>query len=69
MDIEGSELDVMNAATPETLRRIERFGMEYHDNLVPGTLKRLQQILAATHEMRVEPTPHGHGMLFAWLKK
>lgn len=69
MDIEGSELDVMNAATPETLRKIERFGIEYHDNLVPGTLKRLQEILAPTHEMRVEPTPHGHGLLAAWLKK
>lgn len=69
MDIEGSEIDVMNAATRETLLRIERFGIEYHDNLVPGALKRLQEILAPTHEMRVEPTPHGHGLLTAWLKK
>lgn len=69
MDIEGSELDVMNAATRETLLRIERFGIEYHDNLVPGALKRLREILAPTHELRVEPTPHGHGLLTAWLKK
>ena len=68
MDIEGSEIDVMNAATRETLLRIERLGIEYHDNLVPGALKRLQEILAPTHELRVEPTPHGHGLLTAWLK-
>ena len=69
MDIEGSEIYVMNAATRETLQRIQRFGIEYHDNLVPGALKRLQEILAPTHEMRVEPTPHGHGLLTAWLKQ
>lgn len=68
MDIEGSELDVMNAATRGALQRIERFGIEYHDNLVPGTLQRLQEILGPTHEMKVEPTPHGHGLLTAWLK-
>jgi FkbM family methyltransferase len=64
MDIEGSEVDVMSAADAATLRRIERLGIEYHDNLVPGALKRLQEILTPTHDLRVEPAHGGHGLLF-----
>jgi len=68
MDIEGSELDVLGAANAATLQCIERMGIEYHDNLVPGALKRLQEILAGTHETRVEPAHGGHGLLFATLR-
>lgn len=66
VDIEGSEHDVFAAATPELLRRFKRIAMEYHDQIVPGTLDMLRRVLTRTHEIEVRPsTMEGSGILLA----
>ena len=66
VDIEGSERDVFAAATPEALGRIQRVAMEYHDNLVPGTLELLCRVFGPTHDVAVHPSSMaGCGMLHA----
>jgi FkbM family methyltransferase len=51
LDVEGAELDVIEGADTETLRRIRKIAIEYHDNIRPGTLSRLKEILQATHRI------------------
>lgn len=69
MDIEGAEHAAFASATPATLRRCERIALEYHDNLVPGTLDLLRRKLAPTHTIEVYPTgTRGYGILRATLK-
>lgn len=69
MDIEGSEHDAFTRATPSLLRRFERIALEYHDNLVPGTLDLLRDRLLGTHEVEVVPTgERGYGILRAKLR-
>jgi FkbM family methyltransferase len=66
MDIEGSEHGVFAAASPELLSRFKRIAMEYHDQIVPGTLDLLCRVLAPTHEITVHPsTMKGCGILQA----
>ena len=66
MDAEGAEYDAFFTAEPALLGRIKRIAMEYHDNLVPGTLAMLRQCLAPTHAITVLPDPGQlHGRLFA----
>jgi len=66
VDIEGSEQDVFAAAAPEVIPRFKRIAMEYHDNLVLGTLPLLQRVLAATHELMIRPSRvQGSGILLA----
>lgn len=66
VDIEGSEHAVFAAATPDLLRRFRRIAMEYHDNLVPGTLELLRRVLNPTHEITVRPSKlEGCGILRA----
>jgi FkbM family methyltransferase len=65
LDIEGSERDVFEHVNPETLGRVRRFAIEYHDNLRPGTLALLETKLGATHDLRVERMSVGYGMLYA----
>jgi FkbM family methyltransferase len=66
VDIEGSERDVFAAATPELLARIKRIGMEYHDQIVPGTLELLRSVLQPTHELIIRPSHmEGCGILLA----
>lgn len=65
-DIEGSERDLFAAATAETLRRVRRYAIEYHDNLRPGTLDLLIERLGPTHVIDVRPAGEsGYGMLYA----
>lgn len=54
MNIEGAEREAFAAASPETMARIDRLAIEYHDNLRPGTLRILQERLAPTHEMHFD---------------
>jgi FkbM family methyltransferase len=69
VDIEGSEHDAFAAATPEIVGRIKRIAMEYHDNIVPGTLALLRRVLAPTHEITVRVSPSGgDGVLLAQLR-
>jgi len=66
VDIEGSEHDVFAAATPDVLRRFKRIAMEYHDQIVPGTLDLLRSVLAPTHEISIRPSSmKGCGILLA----
>ena len=65
LDIEGSERDVFEAVDDETLRKVRRFAIEYHDNIRPGTRDVLCRRLEDTHNVRVEPAPAGYGMLYS----
>lgn len=69
VDIEGSEHDVFANAAPEILRRFKRIALEYHDQLVPGTLAILRRVLAPTHELIIYPSKlEGCGILRARLR-
>ncbi len=59
VDIEGSEHDVFAAATPELLGRFKRIAMEYHDQIVPGTLELLRSVLSSSHEITIRPSTIG----------
>jgi FkbM family methyltransferase len=56
VDIEGSEHDVFAAAPPKLLGRFKRIAMEYHDQIVPGTLELLRKVLSPTHELTIRPS-------------
>ena len=61
MDIEGSEFPVFKSVTTEVLKRIRTLAIEYHDNLVDGTLELLTTRLEATHEIRILPEKFDDG--------
>ena len=66
VDIEGSEHDAFAGATPELLTRFKRIAMEYHDQIVPGTLDLLRRVLSPTHELTIRPSNmEGCGILLA----
>jgi FkbM family methyltransferase len=66
VDIEGSEHDVFAGASPDLLGRFKRIAMEYHDQIVPGTLELLRRVLEQTHEITVRPSRmEGCGILLA----
>jgi len=66
VDIEGSERDVFAAAPAETLTRIGRIAMEYHDQITPGTLALVREKLAPSHDITVRPSHmEGCGILLA----
>ncbi len=66
VDIEGSEHDVFAGASPDVLGHFKRIAMEYHDQIVPGTLDMLRRILTPTHEITVRPARmEGCGILMA----
>ena len=66
MDVEGAEHDAFDCASQETIDRIDRVAMEYHDNLVPGTLSLLLDRLGGTHSVTVKPVDErGYGILLA----
>ena len=66
VDIEGSEYDVFAAASSDLLGRFKRIAMEYHDQIVPGTLDLLRRVLSPTHELIVRPSKmEGCGILLA----
>jgi FkbM family methyltransferase len=66
VDIEGSEHGVFAGASSESLRPFKRIAMEYHDQIVPGTLEMLQRVLTPTHEITIRPSKMaGCGILLA----
>jgi FkbM family methyltransferase len=66
VDIEGSEHNVFAAAPADIFPRFKRIAMEYHDQIVPGTLELLQRVLSPTHNIVVHPsTMEGCGILLA----
>jgi FkbM family methyltransferase len=66
VDIEGSEHDAFAAASSDLLGRFKRIAMEYHDQIVPGTLELLRRVLSPTHDITVRSsTMEGCGILLA----
>lgn len=66
IDIEGSEYDLFEHAEAADLARVDRFAIEYHDLIRPGTLELLRSRLAPTHEVVGESgEPGQYGMLYA----
>jgi FkbM family methyltransferase len=66
IDIEGSEFDLFASASAADLARVERYAIEYHEHLRPGTLELLRSRLEPTHAVTVHPAGHpGYGMLYA----
>jgi hypothetical protein len=66
VDIEGSEHDVFAAASSDLLGRFKHIAMEYHDQIVPGTLALLRRVLTPSHEITVRPSKmEGCGILLA----
>jgi FkbM family methyltransferase len=66
VDIEGSEHDLFAAAPPDLFSQFRCIAMEYHDQIVPGTLELLRRVLSPTHEINVRPSKlEGCGILLA----
>jgi hypothetical protein len=66
VDIEGAEREAFEHIEAQTLRRIDRLAIEYHDHLQPGTLDLLRRRLAATHRLTMKPSSlPGCGILLA----
>jgi FkbM family methyltransferase len=66
LDIEGSEYEVFEKSSQQTLARIDRLAIEYHEHLRHGTLRLLTERLDATHSVDVRPDRSGlYGMIFA----
>lgn len=66
VDIEGSERELFEHARAEDIDRVDRFAIEYHDSIKPGTSELLQARLAATHHVELHPSVRaGCGMLYA----
>ncbi len=69
MDCEGGEFDILLKARPETLARIERICLEYHDGFTEFShtdlVKHLQQ---NGYQVKITPNPvHGYlGFLYAY---
>jgi FkbM family methyltransferase len=66
-DIEGSEGELFSKAHRSDLEKVDRFAIEYHDNLRPGTSMLLSQILAPTHRIirqKKDLSNAGYGMMY-----
>lgn len=66
IDAEGAEADILDGASPDTLRSVGRIFLEYHEDLVPGCLARCRRTLARAgftcHHVK---TASHRGMLYA----
>ena len=65
IDIEGGEHELFEAVDSCLLGRVGAFAIEYHDNIVPGTLDLIERRLRSTHRLQVVPSAHGYGTVFA----
>ncbi len=71
MDCEGGEFDILLKTSPETLARIDRICLEYHDGFTEFShtdlVKHLQQ---NGYQVKITPNPvHGYlGFLYAYRK-
>lgn len=68
LDVEGAEYGILFNASPETLRKIKRIAMEYHDHTPAGTHAQLRDFLIRHgFQVDVQPNPvHDHlGYLYA----
>jgi FkbM family methyltransferase len=70
MDAEGGEHGAFKTADESLFSRIDHIAMEYHDNIIPGTVEMISKRLSKTHDVTVLPDPGElHGRLFATIKK
>lgn len=67
IDAEGSEGEILEGATPESLRKVSHVVLEFHENLCPGVLKRCEAALErAGFNCRAENYPSStNGILYA----
>jgi FkbM family methyltransferase len=68
MDIEGGENEIFASITKDSLEKIRCLAIEYHDNIVPNTLKLITDKLSETHTLITEPSLLGCGILYAFRK-
>lgn len=69
MDCEGGEYDILLNSSPDTLRRIRRLCLEYHDGYTAWSHRDLEaRLTAAGFQTACYPNPvHRHlGLLHAW---
>lgn len=72
IDIEGSEYDVLHAASDATLAKVQRIHGEYHDVRPEDPRTRIDAFAAWLRskgfqvEVDAHPTKPNHGMFFAW---
>jgi FkbM family methyltransferase len=64
MDIEGGEVDALEGADRSLLSRIRRVALEFHDNIRPGALSRVKDLLSRTHRI-VDVHGDAYGILRA----
>jgi FkbM family methyltransferase len=67
IDIEGSEIDLVQNSKPEDMARVSRVAAEFHDNLRPGACAALSEFLETNgfRILRIHRYPAGFGMLYA----
>lgn len=71
MDCEGAEYDIFFNAAPQTLAKIDRICMEYHDELTAHNHNELAQFFQSHgYSVKSEVNPvHGYiGLMYAWRK-
>lgn len=51
MDVEGAEMDILENANPETLRRVRQMTVEFHDFLYPDLRPRVEDIKSRISRM------------------
>ena len=67
IDTEGAEADILEGASPSTLRVIGQIILEYHNQLCPGAFSRCRKVLdLAGFACRVRPANADGGLLYAW---
>ncbi len=67
IDAEGAEVDILEGASSESLDRVRRVILEYHDNLVPDAGSRCRTVLGRHgFRMREQPLAAGLGLLYGW---
>jgi FkbM family methyltransferase len=69
IDVEGSEIEIVEGADADTWKKIRRVVVEYHDLFRPGCQERVTRVLAAqgfsSLETLPEPSPSGLGLIRA----
>lgn len=66
IDTEGAEADILEGASPSTLRSIKQIVLEYHDSLCPDAYKRCRRILdEAGFRVRTSPINQHQGLMYA----
>lgn len=66
IDTEGAEADILEGASGDFMGAVRNAIVEYHDNIVPGSLARCQRVLeAAGFECQMLHHPWNEGIIYA----